>query len=88
MATASEHIDQHETQPAALDERWTLIRYPLVNRTQLFELQDAPEETTNLRDKSERAATMKELTALLEKERAHFPDPGAKQADAGKSEEQ
>ncbi len=62
-------------QRAIRDDRWKLIRYPLVDRTQLFDLQADPDETTNLADKPEHAAKLAELTALLEKERTLFADP-------------
>ena len=32
------------------NERWKLIRYPQVNRTQLFDLQNDPDEMRNLAD--------------------------------------
>ena len=50
------------------DGRWKLIRYPLVDRTQLFDLQTDPEEVTNLAGKPEHASRVAELTAALEKE--------------------
>ena len=53
---------------AIRDDRWKLIRYPLVNRTQLFDLSTDPHELTNLADKPEHAARITELTALLTKE--------------------
>ncbi len=53
---------------AIRDDRWKLIRYPLVNRTQLFDLSTDPHELTNLADKPEHAAKITELTALLTKE--------------------
>jgi arylsulfatase A-like enzyme len=56
------------------DERWKLIRYPLIDRTQLFDLQADPHETTNLAGKPEHNAKVAELTALLESERQHDGD--------------
>jgi arylsulfatase A-like enzyme len=55
-------------QRAVRDESWKLIRYPQVDRTQLFDLQADPQETTNLADKPEYAAKVAEMTALLERE--------------------
>jgi arylsulfatase A-like enzyme len=55
-------------QRAVRDDRWKLIRYPLIDRTQLFDLQADPQEITNLAAKPEHAAKITELTALLEKE--------------------
>ena len=55
-------------QRAVRDERWKLIRYPQVDRTQLFDLQTDPFEVHNLADLPENAAKVAELTSLLEKE--------------------
>jgi arylsulfatase A-like enzyme len=55
-------------QRAIRDERWKLIRYPQVDRTQLFDLQSDPQEVTNLADKPEQAARLAELTTLLKRE--------------------
>jgi arylsulfatase A-like enzyme len=56
------------------DDRWKLIRYPLVDRTQLFDLSSDPRELVNLADKPEHAAKVAELTALLTKEMASHAD--------------
>ncbi len=63
-------------QRAIRDERWKLIRYPQVDRTQLFDLQSDPHEVTNLADKPEQAVKVTELTALLEKEMRQSGDTG------------
>jgi arylsulfatase A-like enzyme len=55
-------------QRAFSDGRWKLIRYPQVDRTQLFDLQTDPHEITNLADKPEHSTKVAELTATLEKE--------------------
>lgn len=52
-------------QRAIRDDRWKLIRYPQVDRTQLFDLQSDPEETTDLAGKPEYAGRVAELTKLL-----------------------
>ena len=64
-------------QRAVRDDRWKLIRYPLVDRTQLFDLQADPFELNDLAAKPEHAAKVAELTALLEKERQRFGDDAA-----------
>jgi arylsulfatase A-like enzyme len=63
-----------ECQRAVRDDRWKLIRYPLVDRTQLFDLAADPHELTNLADKPEHAAKLAEMTALLEKEMREYGD--------------
>ena len=52
-------------QRAVRDNRWKLIRYPQINRTQLFDLQNDPHELNNLADKPDSADKIKEMTALL-----------------------
>jgi arylsulfatase A-like enzyme len=44
-----------DIQRALRDERWKLIRYPQVERTQLFDLKNDPHETTNLAARPEHA---------------------------------
>jgi arylsulfatase A-like enzyme len=63
-----------DVQRAVRDERWKLIRYPQVDRTQLFDLETDPHETTNLAGKPEHAARVAALTALLEKEQKRLGD--------------
>lgn len=61
-------------QRAVRDERWKLIRYPQVDKTQLFDLQADPHEITNLAGKPEHTAQVRVLTALMEKEQKQFGD--------------
>ena len=56
------------------DDRWKLIRYPLIDKTQLFDLQTDPHEMTDLGAKPESADKIKELTALLDKTRKELGD--------------
>ena len=63
-----------DCQRAIRDDRWKLISYPLVDRTQLFDLSNDPHELTNLADKPEHAAKLTELTELLKKEMADHAD--------------
>jgi arylsulfatase A-like enzyme len=56
------------------DDRWKLIRYPLINKTQLFDLQADQHEMTDLSDKPEHAERIKALMAALEKELRFYGD--------------
>lgn len=62
-------------QRAARDDRWKLIRYPLVDKTQLFDLRNDPRELRNLAEKPEHAAKVAAMTALLKREMARYDDP-------------
>jgi len=55
-------------QRAICDDRWKLIRYPQVDRTQLFDLRADPHEATDLAGEPAHAAKVAELMALLEQE--------------------
>ena len=61
-------------QRAVRDDRWKLIRYPLVDRTQLFDLQNDPHELNNLAEKPGHAAKVAEMMALLLKEMERHAD--------------
>jgi arylsulfatase A-like enzyme len=56
-----------DCQRAVRDDRWKLIRYPLVDRTQLFDLSNDAHELNNLADKPEHSAKVAELMELLQK---------------------
>jgi arylsulfatase A-like enzyme len=57
------------------DGRWKLIRYPLVDRTQLFDLENDPHELANLAGRPEHASVQKRLQALLVSEMKACADP-------------
>jgi arylsulfatase A-like enzyme len=63
-----------QCQRAVRDDRWKLIRYPLVDQTQLFDLQNDPHELSNLAAKPEHAAKLAEMTAKLKAEMARYAD--------------
>ena len=66
-----------DVQRAVADARWKLIRYPKVDRTQLFDLRADPHEATNLAGRPEHAAKVAELTALLTAEMRRNGDAAA-----------
>ncbi len=64
-----------DVQRALRDDRWKLIRYPQVNRTQLFDLATDPAERTNLAEKPEHAARIAAMSAQLATEMKRLDDP-------------
>jgi len=63
-----------DCQRAVRDDRWKLIRYPLVDQTQLFDLQTDPREMNNLAAQPQHAAKVAEMTALLQQEMSRYAD--------------
>jgi arylsulfatase A-like enzyme len=63
-----------DVQRSVRDDRWKLIRYPQIDKTQLFDLQADPHEMNDLSGKPEYAAKVKELMAQLEKSQREFGD--------------
>jgi arylsulfatase A-like enzyme len=61
-------------QRAIRDDRWKLIRYPQVDKTQLFDLHADPAETANLAGDPVQAARVAALTSALEAEQKAFGD--------------
>jgi arylsulfatase A-like enzyme len=61
-------------QRAIRDDRWKLIRYPQIAKTQLFDLQSDPDETTNLANRPDQAARVETMMVLLEKEQSLHGD--------------
>jgi arylsulfatase A-like enzyme len=55
--------------------RWKLIHYPAIGRTQLFDLQNDPHETTDLSDHPDHQETLQDLLLQLEAERVAAADP-------------
>jgi arylsulfatase A-like enzyme len=63
-----------DVQRAVRDGRWKLIRYPQVNVTQLFDLQEDPHELTNLANRPQHAGRVESLTAELSKWQTELGD--------------
>ena len=61
-------------QRAVRNDRWKLIRYPLVDKTQLFDLNADRLELNNLADEPKHAAQLAEMTTLLEREMSRYGD--------------
>lgn len=64
-------------QRALRDDRWKLLRFPLVDRTSLFDLLADPHEMTDLAGKPEHASRVAELSEAMEKEMREFGDTAA-----------
>ena len=54
---------------------WKLIRYPLVDVTQLFHLQDDPHELLNLADDPDYSMILSEMTTHVRHEQQCWSDP-------------
>ncbi len=63
-----------ETQRAIRDEEWKLIRYPQINKTQLFNLKDDPWEKNNIASSPEHAERVEKMTRLLAQEQKKLGD--------------
>ena len=62
------------SQRAIRDDRWKLMRYPLINKTQLFDLQADPHEMNDLAGKPESTTKIKDLITLMAKVREELGD--------------
>jgi arylsulfatase A-like enzyme len=63
-----------DVQRAVRDDRWKIIRYPKIDRTQLFDLQTDPHEIHDLAANPAQADRIAELTALMEKWQRDYGD--------------
>jgi arylsulfatase A-like enzyme len=63
-----------DCQRSIRDDRWKLIRYPLINYTQLFDLNNDPHELNNLAFNADAKEMVNKMTSLLEKEMADYTD--------------
>lgn len=57
-----------DVQRAIATGRWKLIRYPRIDRNQLFDLEMDPDETDDLSSKPEHASRIAEMVAMMESE--------------------
>jgi arylsulfatase A-like enzyme len=63
-----------DIQRAVRDERWKLICYPKISHMQLFDLQNDPNETTDLIDRAECAQHVRRLLGLMRQWQARVGD--------------
>ena len=63
-----------DVQRAVRDDRWKLIRYPLVNKTQLFDLQNDPAEINNLAEIPRCKSKVDAMLKLLAHQQQEFGD--------------
>jgi arylsulfatase A-like enzyme len=75
LARRSLTFAYQKVQRALRDERYKLIRYPQVDRTQLFDLATDPDERADLADRPEHAARVAAMTAALAAEMKRLDDP-------------
>jgi arylsulfatase A-like enzyme len=68
-------------QRSVLDQRWQMIVYPQINRTQLFDLQNDPQEIKDLAGGPARGKELKRLTELLKNWQAKLGDKQALRVD-------
>ena len=61
-------------QRAVRDQRWKIIQYPEINKTQLFDLQNDPCEMNNLAEKPEFADKSREMMVLLAAQQKIYGD--------------
>ena len=67
-------VAYREVQRGIRDDRWKLIRYPQVDRTQLFDLVEDPFEQKNLAGKNKSAEKVQDMTARLERALEQYGD--------------
>lgn len=63
-----------DVQRALRDERWKLIRYPAINKTQLFDLQNDPDELLDRAGDPEQDPRIERMLASLVEWQKHFGD--------------
>jgi len=73
-----------QCQRAVRDERWKLIRYPLINKTQLFDLRNDPHETKDLSGSPGQAQRIEKMMALIRRWQRKLGDEQPLTSDAPK----
>jgi arylsulfatase A-like enzyme len=61
-------------QRSVTDDRWKLIRYPLINKTQLFDLHHDPHEEHDLSSEPEQSARIEQLMSGLAQSQQQYAD--------------
>lgn len=74
-------LSYRDVQRAVRDDRWKLIVYPQINRTQLFDLASDPNELTNLADQAEHAERIAALTERMQTWQQRLGDGQALSSD-------
>jgi arylsulfatase A-like enzyme len=64
-----------DSQRAVSDDHWKLIRYPLIDKTQFFDLTNDPHEEHDLAGQPESAAKIQELLGKLAELQKKYDDP-------------
>lgn len=64
-----------DVQRAVRNDRWKLIRYPRINRSELFDMKNDPQERHDLAKDPDYAEHLNEMTALLERWQQELDDP-------------
>lgn len=67
-------LSYRDVQRAVRDNRWKLIRYPHIDRTQLFDLRNDPDEMRNLADDPAQAGRVEHFMALMRGWQANLGD--------------
>ena len=63
-----------DVQRSIRTDRWKLIRYPQINKTQLFDLQSDPDEMKDLAGDKDHAERVKDMLTRLERNQKDFGD--------------
>ena len=70
-----------DVQRSIRDQRWKLIRYPKINFSQLFDLQNDPHEMQNLAVQSRYVEKLRQMMALLQQAQKQYGDTCALTAE-------